>query len=149
MSRPPEQRDPWEAQRLRLRAASELRRENLAKTRAALRDGSRETRDWGMMRKVISRQVFPRIQGWIREIKAVIDPAQVRQLHRARRRLEKLTGITWWHPRGMVWRARVAFYGTSILILSLLFVAVVFGGLVLMAFAVYRILGWLQDFFAF
>ncbi|CAM2009128.1 hypothetical protein [Acanthopleuribacter pedis] len=123
------------------------RREHLKSIRAAAYESETVVEDWPTLRKNLTGHVFPKMHAWVKEIRAVVKPGQIRQLHKQRRALERLSGITWWHPRGAWLRARVLFYGLGLLGIGLFYLAVVLGGLTLIAMMVYRLISWWQDFF--
>lgn len=123
------------------------RREHLKSIRAAEHQGNEVAEDWPLLQKNLTRRIFPLMATWVKEIRAVVKPEQIRNLHKARRGLERLSGITWWHPRGLWLRLRVLFYGLGLLGAGLFYLSLVVGVLSLVAFMAYRLLSWWQTFF--
>ncbi len=123
------------------------RREHLKEIRAAEFQADEVAEAWPLLQKNLSRRIFPLMATWVKEIRAVVKPEQIRKLHKERRALERLSGITWWHPRGLWLRLRVLFYGLGLLGVGVFYLGLVVGVLALVAFMVYRLLTWWQTFF--
>lgn len=123
------------------------RREHLKEIRAAEFQAKEVAEEWPLLEKNLTRRIFPLMATWVKEIRAVVKPEQIRKLHKARRALERLSGITWWHPRGLWLRMRVLVYGLGLLGVGVFYLGLVVGVLSLVAFMVYRLLTWWQTFF--
>jgi len=77
----------------------EEHRRALARGRSVLDMAEKEAENWPKLRSTIVDDVIPTLQEWISELKRLMHPIPLGNLHRERRRTEKFVWITWRHPR--------------------------------------------------
>jgi len=113
------------------RAMTREMRQSLDQAKNALEGGAEVAGKWPTLKETIIDVVLPTFKSWVSQIRAVIQPAQLKTLNRRKRALERLVGRTWWHPRGLVLRFRIFAYGLlmglAILLILLLGVGAVVG----------------------
>lgn len=95
----------------------------LEATRDALEAGTGLAEHWPALREEVTDSVLPTFKSWIKQLRGVIQPRQLKALQKHKRALERLVGKTWWHPRGLYLRLRIMGYGITMgLIIMLLLV---------------------------
>ena len=122
------------------RAMTREMRQSLETAKTSLEVGAQIAGRWGGLKQTLIKVVLPTFKSWVSQIRAVIQPIQLKTLHRRKRALERLVGRTWWHPRGVALRLRIFTYGIVMALIILLILLVGVGMVVGVVYLVSLIL---------
>ena len=112
------------------RAMSRGMRDSLETAKSSLETGAGIADKWPSLKETMIKAVLPTFKSWVTQIRAVIQPEQLKSLNRRKRALERMVGRTWWHPRGLLLRLRIFSYGIVMGLLILLILLVSVGAVV-------------------